>query len=216
MDRSSARVSRDLEWHRSRNRRRATAPPGSGLAWLPTRARMAHGWHAMRVTRSDVGERIAAAERGRPARPPARCAPALLAALVLAAATGCAPRVAATASAPPPPAKRLFEPYPPERVAGVRNPHDYEGKPLCQRCHVPTGEIVTNDPVALCSGCHAFDTHHNSRHSHPVNVVQKTAVDLPLRPGGKVACHTCHDPHRAKGSLRKPFNDLCVGCHQGH
>ena len=170
----------------------------------------------MRLMRSDVGDGIAAVERGRPARSPARGAPALLAALVLAAATACAPRVATTVSQPPPPPKRLFEPYPPERVAGVRNPHDYEGKPLCQRCHVTSGELVTNDPVALCSECHSFGTRHHKKHSHPVNVVQKTAVDLPLRPGGKVACHTCHDPHRTKRSLRKPFNDLCIACHSGH
>jgi predicted CXXCH cytochrome family protein len=63
--------------------------------------------------------------------------------------------------------------------------------------------------------CHAFG-HAN----HPVDVVQKTpARDLPLLAGGKVACHTCHDPHdltRNRAGLRFAFTDLCLRCHPGH
>ncbi len=164
----------------------------------------------MTTTRSKTRDGAAGAERASPFRGlRAGGAPPLLGALVLAVALACAPRAQGTASLPPAP-KRLFEPYPAERVATVRDPHDYEGKPLCQRCHVPTGEL-TGDPVALCSGCHTFHMR-----SHPVGVVQKAAVDLPLRPGGKLACHTCHDPHQKKQLLRKPFNALCLTCHQRH
>ncbi len=112
------------------------------------------------------------------------------------------------AAAPP---KAAFEVYPAEQVAGVKDPHDYKGKALCQRCHFPDLRL-TGDPNEICTACHKF-----SHGNHPVNVVQKTAVkDLPLLAGGKVACHTCHDPHRKKSVLRKPFNDLCITCHKAH
>lgn len=133
--------------------------------------------------------------------------------LLLAAASGCARRTAegrvADAAAPP---KAAFEVYPSDQIAGVKDPHEFRGKPLCQRCHFPDLKL-TNAPNALCGECHAFD-HGN----HPVNVVQKAPVptDLPLLEGGKVACHTCHDPHRKGKVLRKEFNTLCVSCHKRH
>jgi predicted CXXCH cytochrome family protein len=49
--------------------------------------------------------------------------------------------------------------------------------------------------------------------------VQKTpAAGLPLEPGGRVVCHTCHDPHdvKSRGGLRKTFNELCLSCHRKH
>jgi predicted CXXCH cytochrome family protein len=117
----------------------------------------------------------------------------------------------APAAAPPAPAKPLFEPYPAAEIAGVKTAHDYRGKPLCQRCHAVEGPL-TAEPSALCAGCHKLG-HGN----HPVNVVQKTpASGLPLLAGGKVACHSCHDPHQRKSPLRKPFDDLCMSCHERH
>jgi len=114
----------------------------------------------------------------------------------------------ADAAAPPKPA---FEVYPAEEVAAQKSPHLYKGKALCQRCHLPDLKL-TKGPNALCQECHRFG-HRN----HPVEVVQKTpAGDLPLLAGGKVACHTCHDPHQQKSVLRKPFNALCRTCHQQH
>ena len=112
------------------------------------------------------------------------------------------------AAAPP---KAAFEAYPAAEVAGVKNPHAYQGKALCQRCHQPDLALVA-DANALCQQCHRFP-HKN----HPVDVVQKAASgNLPLLAGGKVACHTCHDPHQAKVVLRRPFNLLCTDCHKGH
>lgn len=138
----------------------------------------------------------------------------LLAAALLAALASCASRPRTAAEAPAAPAasaKRLFEPYPAAEVAALKSPHDYKGKPLCQRCHVPDGRL-TGEPSALCAGCHNLG-HGN----HPVNVVQRTpAKDLPLLADGKVACHTCHDPHQRKSPLRKPFDDLCTTCHTRH
>jgi predicted CXXCH cytochrome family protein len=111
------------------------------------------------------------------------------------------------AGAPP---KAAFEVYPAARIAGVKDPHDWNGKPLCQRCHAPDLTLA-NEPNALCYECHGF-THGN----HPVDVVQETpAPGLPLLPGGKVACHTCHDPHQKKSVLRAEFDDLCKRCHVG-
>ncbi len=137
-----------------------------------------------------------------------------LAALILVALASCTKRSPETsgriadAAAPP---KAAFEVFPVEQIAGVKDPHDYKGKALCQRCHFPDLKL-TNGPDALCGECHKFG-HGN----HPTNVVQKTAIkDLPLLDGGKVACHTCHDPHRKKSVLRKPFNELCLTCHKKH
>ena len=137
---------------------------------------------------------------------------AALAAAILAAVAACAHGAddgrVADAAAPP---RAAFEVYPLERIASVKDPHDYNGKALCQRCHLPDLKL-TNAPNALCVECHRFG-HGN----HPVEVVQKTPVKgLPLLAGGKVACHTCHDPHQRKSVLRAPFNDLCRTCHGVH
>ncbi len=116
-------------------------------------------------------------------------------------------RVADSASPP----KAAFQLYPADEIVGVKDPHDYKGKALCQRCHFPDLKL-TAGPNEVCTPCHKF--HHGN---HPVDVVQKTSAEgLPLLPGGKVACHTCHDPHQGKTVLRKPFNDLCVTCHKQH
>lgn len=108
-----------------------------------------------------------------------------------------------------------FTPYPESQVAGVRNPHDYLGKPLCQRCHQPGDGGLTSGAISLCVSCHAFG-HGN----HPVDVIQKLpAREIPLLEGGKVACHSCHDPHdlkRNRAGLRFPFTELCLRCHVRH
>lgn len=135
---------------------------------------------------------------------------AVLGSAVLAAVAACGHRApeAGRAAAPP---KAAFEVYPLEQIAAVKDPHDFEGKALCQRCHLPDLKL-TSAPNALCVECHRFG-HGN----HPVNVVQKKPVkDLPLLAGGGLACHTCHDPHQKKSVLRKPFDALCTSCHAGH
>lgn len=144
-----------------------------------------------------------------------------LRAAVLAAAAGCTLAVVAGCAGRPPqpsrvadaaaPPRSAFEVYPAAEIAGVKNPHLYKGKALCQRCHTPDLKL-TDAPNALCRACHTFG-HGN----HPVEVVQKApSTDLPLLAGGKLACHTCHDPHQQKAVLRKPFNGLCLECHKRH
>jgi len=106
-----------------------------------------------------------------------------------------------------------FHPYPAAEVAGVKNPHQFRGKPLCQACHVPGNGLVA-EPVALCQGCHTWP-----HGGHPVAVpMEKAPEGLPLA-AGKVACHTCHDPHDLKrnpAGLRFTGKDLCLRCHVRH
>ncbi|BDG07402.1 hypothetical protein AMPC_05150 [Anaeromyxobacter paludicola] len=106
-----------------------------------------------------------------------------------------------------------FVPYPEAEVAGVKSPHAFRGKPLCQGCHQPGRRELRADPVALCKGCHPLH-----RGNHPVEVVQAQPVaGLPLSPGRKVACHSCHDPHggaKQPHLLRLEANALCAACHQ--
>ncbi len=134
-----------------------------------------------------------------------------LVAVVLLALASCTRRSDGRVPDSAEPPKAAFQVYPAEEVAGVKDPHDYKGKALCQRCHFPDLKLIAG-PNEVCTACHAFGPG-----SHPVNVVHKAAVkDLPLLAGGKVACHTCHDPHHNKSALRKPFNELCVMCHGPH
>ncbi len=134
-----------------------------------------------------------------------------LAALALAAASACVRRAddgrVPDAAAPP---RAAFHVYPVEQIARVKDPHDYQGQALCQRCHYADLKL-TNEPNALCRECHRF-----SHGNHPVDVVQKPPLpkDLPLLAGGKLACHTCHDPHRKGRVLRQDFNTLCRSCHR--
>ncbi len=135
-------------------------------------------------------------------------------AALLAAASGCAHRAADEGRVPDTaaPPRAAFEVYPVDQIVGVKDPHDFRGKPLCQRCHYPDLKL-TNGANAHCLECHRL-----GHGSHPVDVVQKPPVpkDLPLLPGGKLACSTCHDPHRKGRVLRKEFNDLCRSCHRRH
>lgn len=131
-----------------------------------------------------------------------------LAGLAACAGRAVGPQRVADAAAPP---RTAFQVYPAAEIAGVRSPHDFRGKALCQRCHAPDLRL-TNAPNALCRECH--DVGHRS---HPVEVVQKTSSGaLPLLDGGKLACHSCHDPHQKRSVLRRPFNQLCKECHRGH
>lgn len=131
-------------------------------------------------------------------------------AAALAACGHAPPAVGPASPATSPPT--LSAPAAPSPGAGAAqvNPHDQDGKPGCRFCHgANTGAKPARDSNSLCAACHRFG-HRN----HPVDVVQAAgAKELPLLEGGRVACHSCHDPHHPKAALRKPFNDLCVSCH---
>jgi predicted CXXCH cytochrome family protein len=150
--------------------------------------------------------------------------PGLLAIVAaLAASAGPAPAPAAPPPAQPrqgaaPAAQRRpveFTPVPQMEAVHANNPHDHEGKPLCQRCHLRGQPGVAGDPIALCSQCHDA-----SRMRHPFGIVQpEPPADLPLDASGRIVCHTCHDPHDVKkqrSGLRLAYMDLCKRCHAGH
>jgi predicted CXXCH cytochrome family protein len=110
--------------------------------------------------------------------------------------------------------KAEFLPVPDAEAAQVTNPHEYNGAPLCQRCHErgETGTVI--EPVSLCAGCHD-----SSKMKHPWHVEQRGgAGPLPLVEG-KVVCHSCHDPHDVKKyphGLRAEYTALCLNCHKKH
>ncbi|MBI5479468.1 MAG: hypothetical protein HY906_11460 [Deltaproteobacteria bacterium] len=112
---------------------------------------------------------------------------------------------------------RAFVSYADAEVAAVKNVHAYKGKPVCQACHLRRDRRLRGDPIQLCQRCHSFE-HRN----HPVNVVMKPErrpADLPLADGGRVACHSCHDPHvltAFKHGLRMELTPMCQRCHKGH
>lgn len=128
------------------------------------------------------------------------------------------PGAAATGSAarpPPEPRKAEFTPIPLLDAAHVANPHDHEGKPLCQRCHLPGQAGVTGDPIALCTQCHDPSF---MKHPHGI-AAQVVPEKLPLEAGLRIVCHTCHDPHDVKAhraGLRLDYGALCLQCHRRH
>jgi predicted CXXCH cytochrome family protein len=109
-----------------------------------------------------------------------------------------------------------FTPIPEFEANHVKNPHDHQGKPLCQRCHFPGQPIpLAVDAISICAQCHD-----PARMKHPVGIpAKKKPADLPLLEDGKIVCHTCHDPHdvkRNRAGLRLPYLELCLQCHERH
>ncbi|BCO08304.1 cytochrome c [Desulfolithobacter dissulfuricans] len=85
---------------------------------------------------------------------------------------------------------------------------------VCSPCHVPHnggGRYLWARPTgkqgpdsALCQDCHRQGREAGKKTigkvTHPVDVVFKRKVDLPLATGddniGRIQCHTCHNPHQ--------------------
>lgn len=100
-------------------------------------------------------------------------------------------------------------------------------------------KLSAKQQAMVCGQCHSAGKDPSGKFAFPVNF--KPGVDLssvfvdakPTGPGpnqqysemlqGKhgqmgMSCTTCHDPHGAAASakqLKKPVNDLCLGCHAG-
>jgi predicted CXXCH cytochrome family protein len=95
------------------------------------------------------------------------------------------------------------------------NPHDYRGAPYCAWCHEGRDPAAKGDPVALCAQCHP-----PSIMKHPYGrPAKQLPAALPLGEGGRIVCHTCHDPHDVKAhrkGLRLDYQPLCDQCHAGH
>ena len=137
-----------------------------------------------------------------------------LAFVALAAVTSlaaCAPRIARR---PGPPPKAPWVVYPDAEVKEVKNAHDYKGAALCQRCHSsPDGKLVTKEPE-LCWECHKGTTM-----THVGKIQDPPPPTLPYEKGGRIICHTCHDPHDVKShkwGFRMQYVAECMECHKGH
>jgi hypothetical protein len=132
---------------------------------------------------------------------------ALVAAFSLAA---CAPRIARRPSPPP---KAGWVVYPEAEVKDAKNAHEYKGAALCQRCHASPGKLAKPEPD-LCYDCHVA-----ARMTHVGKIQKPLPPTLPYEEGGRIICHTCHDPHDVKAQphgFRLPYRDECLECHRGH
>lgn len=141
----------------------------------------------------------------------------LVLAVVAAALAACA-GAGATARViprrPPPPPKVPWVAYPEAEVKGAKNAHDHKGAPLCQRCHVAPDEKLVKPEPALCFDCHPAQTM-----THVGKLQKPPPATLPYEEGGRITCHTCHEPHDVKAhpfGFRQDYVPLCLECHKGH
>src|SRR5512133_61764 len=92
------------------------------------------------------GERVISVRAERSRRAKGDALRVFVAALAILAACGgrsTQPGRVADAAAPP---RAAFEVYPDAEIAGVKSPHLYKGKALCQRCHFPDLKL-TAEPI---------------------------------------------------------------------
>lgn len=81
----------------------------------------------------------------------------------------------------------------------------------CAECHAE-GVPSTEAMAKICSGCH--DKHSLTKHPklrHPI-----TSENDPKRPGRKMDCASCHDPHQpscAKNMESAQKQEFCKECH---
>jgi predicted CXXCH cytochrome family protein len=135
--------------------------------------------------------------------------------LLLATALLAACSTGKIARRPAPAPKQAWVTYPEAEVKDWKNAHDYKGASLCQRCHASSdGKLIVDDTPALCYQCHeaAKMTHVNKLQKPP----PKT---LPYAAGGRIVCHTCHDPHDVKAhkyGFRAEYVSVCLECHVRH
>jgi len=102
---------------------------------------------------------------------------------------------------------------------GAGQPASYtlpEIKKDCSICHTPEGALKGGELKKalslLCLDCHQD---RKAPVEHKVDIVPSMDVKgLPLFEG-KIACATCHDPHRNINGrlLRMPAKKLCIVCH---
>lgn len=140
-----------------------------------------------------------------------RLVPLALTSIVAVALAACAPRIARRPSPPP---KAPWTVHAESEVKDWKNAHDYQGAPLCQRCHASQdGKLRTTEPE-LCWECHAGTTM-----THVGKVQDPPPPTLPILEGGKMICHTCHDPHDVKAhrfGFRYEYVKVCLECHKRH
>lgn len=133
---------------------------------------------------------------------------ALLAVSSLAACAATVPR------RPAPAPKAAWVTYPEAEVQEAKNAHDHKGAPVCQRCHgSPEGKLLKPEP-GLCYECHKATTM-----THVGKIQKPPPATLPFEAGGRITCHTCHDPHDVKShrfGFRTEYVALCLECHKRH
>lgn len=126
-------------------------------------------------------------------------------------------------------------------------PLQINSKPICAFCHLHIPETENGgmeiatlraDASFLCLRCHPPMPGDFYNHHYGVKVAAKTirhmrksekdlSVILPLTPGGRTTCATCHNPHQkevklsasaragadSQYRLRVPKQDICNACH---
>lgn len=126
---------------------------------------------------------------------------------------GPAPKAPRPRLAPPPDPRFVF--YPPDVLPALKSIHAFQGKPVCQACHVGATPQLIEGLDRTCARCHSYE--HDDAHKAGNVMDPKRVGNLPI-PGGRLACHTCHDPHDVKrfpyGLLMK-HQALCLTCHPG-
>ncbi len=100
--------------------------------------------------------------------------------------------------------------------ASVHDAIEGEGCMVCHGAHSGKYEFLLSKPVNdLCFDCHDSSIYVNLRHpvnKHPVQDVEDT-----LRPGKKLTCASCHNPHAGIGKklMKAPgYMQLCQLCHK--
>lgn len=135
-------------------------------------------------------------------------------ALALAVALVAACSAPKLARRPGPAPKAAWVVYPEAEVKDVKDAHAYKGAALCQRCHAsPDGKLRTKEPE-LCFECHA-----DAKMTHVGKIQKPPPATLPYEEGGRIICHTCHEPHDVKANrhgFRGEFTSVCLECHVRH
>jgi hypothetical protein len=90
--------------------------------------------------------------------------------------------------------------------AGKHGNPDFAKK--CSSCH-KTGMPSSEETVKLCAGCHEkYSLSKHPKLRHPV-----TSKNDPSRPGRRMDCVSCHDPHSPKKLSGNGDKEWCKECH---
>lgn len=100
-------------------------------------------------------------------------------------------------------------------------PKDLGDPERCKPCHPdPSKPDLKNEHIdALCRECHEADRHPDKSHKSDIQMPVGMTTWLPLAPGGRIGCHTCHDPHGTTKNIYQGGDQvgaMCRSCHSGH
>ncbi|MEK6758734.1 MAG: cytochrome c3 family protein [Deltaproteobacteria bacterium] len=108
-----------------------------------------------------------------------------------------------------------------EEGVQVIDPHDFEMKSYCVKCHDPEPPMLRFDAVTTCTKCHPNVVGDHPVARHPLGKMPRISipVSLPLTDDGLMVCFTCHEPHNKTNyskMLRVDYFKLCAACHKGY